>query len=52
MRLVKEEFGDGNVGVGMIGLEQEEEEDEQDDEEEGEEEKVAVVEVLPRMSSI
>lgn len=46
MRLVKEELGDGRVGVGMIGVEQEEE----DEEEEGEE--VVVVAVLPRMSSI
>lgn len=45
MRLVKEELGDGRVGVGMSGVEQEEEEEE----EEGEE--VAVV-VLPRMSSM
>lgn len=46
MRVVKEEFGDGRVGVGMIGVEQEEEEEE---EEEGEE---VVVVVLPRMSSM
>lgn len=45
MRLVKEELGDGRVGVGMIGVEQEEE----DEEEEGGE---VVVAVLPRMSSI
>ncbi len=46
MRLVNEELGDGRVGVGMIGVEQEEEEEE----EEGEE--VVVVAVLPRMSSM
>lgn len=46
MRLVKEELGDGRVGVGMSGVEQEEEEEE---EEEGEE---VVVAVLPRMSSM
>lgn len=50
MRLVKDELGDGRVGVGMIGVEQEEEEvEEVEEEEEGE---VVVVEVLPRMSSI
>ncbi len=47
MRLVNEELGDGRVGVGMIGVEQEEEEEE----EEGEE-VVVVVAVLPRMSSM
>lgn len=46
MRLVKEELGDGRVGVGMSGVEQEEEEEE---EEEGEE---VVVAFLPRMSSM
>lgn len=46
MRLVKEELGDGRVGVGMSGVEQEEEEEE---EEEGEE---MVVAFLPRMSSM
>lgn len=45
MRLVKEELGDGRVGVGMIGVEQEEDEEE-------EEEVAVAVEVLPRMSSI
>lgn len=39
---MKEEFGDGRVGVGMIGVEQEDEEAEE----------VVEVEVLPRMSSI
>lgn len=47
MRLVKEELGDGRVGVGMSGVEQEEEEEE---EEEGEE--VVVAAFLPRMSSM
>lgn len=45
MRLVKDELGDGRVGVGMTGVEQEEEE------EEGEE-VVVVGAVLPRMSSM
>lgn len=47
MRLVKEELGDGRVGVGMTGVEQDEEVEEE--EEEGEEVAVAV---LPRMSSM
>lgn len=46
MRLVKEELGDGRVGVGIIGVEQEEDD-------EGEEAvEVVVVAVLPRMSSM
>lgn len=45
MKLVKEEFGDGRVGVGMTGVEQE---DVEDEEEEGDVE----VEVLLRMSSM
>lgn len=45
MRLVKEELGDGRVGVGMIGVEEEDEEDEAAEE-------VVEVDVLPRMSSI
>ena len=49
MRVVKEELGDGRVGVGMIGVEQEEEEEE---EEEQGEEMVVEVAVLPRMSSM
>lgn len=47
MRLVKEELGDGRVGVGMTGVEQDEEVEEE--EEEGEEVEVVV---LPRMSSM
>lgn len=47
MKLVKEELGEGRVGVGMTGVEQEEE---VEDEEDGEEE--VVVTVLPRMSSM
>lgn len=46
MKLVKEEFGDGRVGVGMTGVAHEEGVD--DDEDEGDED----VEVLPRMSSM
>lgn len=44
MRLVKEELGDGRVGVGMAGVEQEEDE--------GISEEEVVVPVLPRMSSM
>lgn len=43
---MKEELGDGRVGVGITGVEQEE-----DDEVEEEEDDEVVV-VLPRMSSI
>lgn len=50
MRLVKEELGDGRVGVGMTGVEQEDDEEVQEEDEEGEEE--MVVPVLPRMSSM
>lgn len=53
MRLVKEEFGDARVGVGMTGVEQEEDEEAEDEEEEEEEEGEKAVEpVLPRMSSM
>lgn len=48
MKLVKEELGEGRVGVGMTGVEQEEEVEEEED---GEEEEV-VVTVLPSMSSM
>lgn len=52
MRLVKEELGDGRVGVGMTGAEQEENEEvDENEEKEGEDEEV-VVAVLPRMSSM
>lgn len=46
---MKEELGDGSVGVGMSGVEQEDE-DVGDEEEEGDVE--LVVAVLPRMSSM
>lgn len=46
---MKEELGDGRVGKGMTGVEQEEDEEVEEEEEVGEE---LVVAVLPKMSSM
>lgn len=43
---MKEELGDGRVGVGITGVEQEEDDEVQEEEDD------EVVVVLPRMSSI